>query len=152
MKLASLRLPLYSWSSWVQLRGCFLGFSYSPWTTVHVINWCPYSMQGLQSKLPFSLESSSHGWRPAPTLWLFLLFFSSSLQALAGLTWKAMVVPLTSDRVPRLQCQVLWSDQRVSCRAFNSLTVLPLAAVISGLGRQKPWAFQSTYSTISAEE
>lgn len=152
MKLASLRLPLYSCTSSMQLRGCFLGFSYSPWTTVHVINWYPYSMPGLQSKPLFSLDGGSHGWRLAPTLWLLLLFLSSSIQALAGLTWKAMVVLLTLDRVPRLQRQALWSGQQVSCMAFNHLTVLLLVAVISGRESQKPWAFQSTYSTISAEE
>lgn len=150
MKLASLRLSLYSCSSSMQLRGCFLGFSYSPWTTMHVISWCPYSMMGLQSKLPFSLNSGSQGWRLVPTLWLFLLFLSSSVQSLAGLIWKATVVLLALDRVLRLQRQAPWSGQQVSCMAFNYLTVLLLAAVVSGLEWQKPWAFQSTWGTISA--
>lgn len=152
MKLASLRLPLDSCSSPIQLRECFLGFSYSPWTTVHVINWHPCSMTDLQSELPFSLNSGSHGWKTCSHPLTCPALPHSSVQALTGLIWKAMVVLIGLDRVPGLQRQVLWPGQQLSCMALNYLTVLPLAAVISGLEWQKSWAFQSKSGTISAGE
>lgn len=52
----------------------FLCFSSDPqsssgdasWTAPCVINGHPYCMLGLRSKLPFSLDSGSRGWRLMP--------------------------------------------------------------------------------------
>lgn len=60
---------------------------------------------------------------------LFLL--NSSVQALAGLTWKARVVLITLNQLPRLQRQALWSGQQVSCMAFK----LPDSLASGGCGQ-----------------
>lgn len=110
-------------------------------------------MTDLQSELPFSLNSGSHGWKTCSHPLTCPALPHSSVQALTGLIWKAMVVLIGFDRVPGLQRQVLWPGQQLSCMALNYLTVLPLAAVISGpeLFKVKVAQFQQENKTSQEE-